>query len=134
DKIVPLDKVIEMLQAAGARYKTNVDGKKVLLSNGATDIILTRTTCEHAKLQNNPSQACNEYLDLFVTPSGTINKCIVANNEQESILPEVKSRDDFAVVAKLKSINEKLGVGCVYNSHKQIQANNRRGVSLSFGG
>lgn len=113
DHIVPLDTIIRLLQQNGAEYQTNFENKKILLKNGATDIILTRTTCEHAKLQADPAQACRDNFDYFITPSGTVNRCVITN-QQTSLLTEIKNRDDEMLVAKLTTIGQHFGAHCCH--------------------
>lgn len=128
DKIVPLNDIIMMLQQVGAAYRANVNHKKILLTHRNTDIYLTRTTCEHARLQTDPEQACFDNLDLNITPAGTILNCY-QTNEQTHLLDEIKARKDDAVVTKLsKFIYNKLGTNCplVKNPQPVVDCTNER--------
>ena len=107
DKIVTLDELKEMLKNLGLKERFT-DKRKTVMSN---NIILTRTSCEDAQRTNDPSAKCQENMDFFVTPNGAVNHCVVTN-EESSILGEIRSRDDEALVAKLKTISQSFGRNC----------------------
>jgi len=104
EKLVPLDEIQTTIRNLGIR-----DNK----INGM-DILYTRLICEDSQRFPVPSQACNYRMGFFVTPSGAINKCH-AINDCESILDEIKNRDDEQLVSKLVTINESFGKNCLYD-------------------
>ena len=107
DKIVPLEEIRDMLLNLG--LKERIGGKrKIMMSD---NVLLTRTFCEDAQLTDDPQATCNDNMDFFVTPSGTINNCVVTNDES-TILKEIKSRNDEKLVDGLKQIGQSFGKNC----------------------
>ena len=109
DKIVTLDEIKSTLLDLGIKERLR-ERKKIIMSD---NIILTRTSCEYAQRTNNPSLACKEDMNFFVTPEGAINRCVVTN-KRDLIIDEIKNRNNERLVKKLKNIGAKFGSECVY--------------------
>ncbi len=111
DKIVPMHEIKSMLEQLGLKENAQ-ELRKVVMSD---NVIITRTSCEAAKISNDVSETCAKNMDLFVTPNGAVNHCFVTN-EQSLILEEVRARNDDNLVKKLTMINDNLGKNCIYKN------------------
>lgn len=112
DKMISLDEIEILLNSLGIKElpnQVNRNKRRDMTNN----IILTRTTCEYARLTDDPAKSCNKDLNLFVAPNGQINQCTI-NDKSESILGAIKHRDDEVLIHKLSKINEGIAKTCVF--------------------
>jgi dTDP-4-amino-4,6-dideoxygalactose transaminase/molybdenum cofactor biosynthesis enzyme MoaA len=127
ENMVKLEIVENILLKLNFRYYDERSGiSKKTLTDGATDVILSRTFCANAQSRVNPAFFCNKYNDLFITPDGYINVCRKGKNEI-SIVEEVKNKNKQALVEKINEAMSDIGKNCIYNKEtRQLAINGGR--------
>lgn len=112
EEIVPLTEIQNILFSKNFKLKEQ-DLFKNTLTDGETDIILSKIFCAMATDYYKPNSFCNTNNDLFITPDGKIKMCR-HNNMTIDILKEIKDRDAKNLKNKFEMANDMLGKACPF--------------------
>jgi dTDP-4-amino-4,6-dideoxygalactose transaminase/molybdenum cofactor biosynthesis enzyme MoaA len=123
EDIVKLEFVENILLNLGYRYYESSMISKKVLTDGITDVVLSRVFCANAQNQVNPTSYCNKNNDLFITPDGYINICRKGENEI-SIVEEIKQKNRDALIEKINDAILSIGKYCIYTKEKKSLAIN----------
>lgn len=106
---VSLEQLVILLKELN--FKTIKSNYRIIvLSDGETNITLTRIFCEIQK-NNVNENLCEKYNDLFISPDGNIKPC--RNNDYSICIAEdIKNRNDMLLVDKLRGSIDSLGKEC----------------------
>lgn len=123
EDIVKLEFVEEILLKHNFKYYETSNISKKYMTNGETDVVMSRIFCANAEKHFEPAYYCNKYNDLFVTPDGYVNICREKNAEI-SILNEVKKRDKEGLIKKMDEALNSIGKKCIFcNEEKKLAIN-----------
>lgn len=100
----------QIKQAGYKKIKNNF--RKMLYSNGNHNIFLQRCTCSTVSEQNNKTESCKKYNDIFISQDGKVNLCRLTNDTID-LYDAIKNRDDNELANKIKQTYEKMGDGCI---------------------
>ena len=112
EEIVPLSEIQNILIENGFKLKSQ-DLFKNTLTDGETNIILSKIFCAMANDYFNPNSFCNNNNDIFVTPDGKIKLCRYSEVTID-ILNEIKNRDSKMLKNKFLMANDMLGKACPF--------------------
>lgn len=119
DEIVPLNEIQNILFSKGFKLKEQNLFKNIL-TDGETDIILSKIFCAMATEYYQPNTFCNANNDLFITPDGKIKIC--RNNTMTiDILSEIKNKDAKKLINKFELANDMLGKACPFYFEKKMK-------------
>lgn len=119
DEIVTLSEIQRALFTKGFKLKEQ-DLFKNTLTDGETDIILSKIFCAMATDYYQPNTFCNANNDLFITPNGKIKMCR-NNSTTIDILTEIKNRDADKLKYKFELANDMLGKACPFYFEKKMK-------------
>ncbi len=119
EEIVPLSEIQNILFSKGFKLKEQNLFKNTL-TDGETDIILSKIFCSMATEYYQPNTFCNANNDLFITPDGKIKMCR-NNNITIDILSEIKNRDVDKLKNKFELANDMLGEACPFYFESKIR-------------
>ena len=119
DEIVTLSEIQGTLFTKGFKLKEQ-DLFKNTLTDGETDIILSKIFCAMATDYYQPNTFCNSNNDLFITPNGKIKMCR-NNSTTIDILTEIKNRDADKLKYKFELANDMLGKACPFYFEKKMK-------------
>lgn len=119
DEIVTLSEIQRTLFTKGFKLKEQ-DLFKNTLTDGETDIILSKIFCAMATDYYQPNTFCNANNDLFITPNGKIKMCR-NNSTTIDILTEIKNRDADKLKYKFELANDMLGKACPFYFEKKMK-------------
>lgn len=119
DEIVTLSEIQGTLFTKGFKLKEQ-DLFKNTLTDGETDIILSKIFCAMATDYYQPNTFCNANNDLFITPNGKIKMCR-NNSTTIDILTEIKNRDADKLKYKFELANDMLGKACPFYFEKKMK-------------
>ena len=122
EEIVKVEFVEEILLKNNYKYYDTSNIWKKYLTNGKTDVIISRIFCANAEKHFEPEYYCNKYNDLFVTPDGYINICR-KRNDDICILNEIKRRDREGLIKKMDVAVNLIGKKCVFSKEKKLAIN-----------
>lgn len=115
---IKLAEIAETLSTLGFSTLSE-EVRRYKLSDGQTDITLTRIFCSEALESGSPAEFCNSNNDLFLSPDGSAKPC--RNDEMEIDLnPALKSKDEQELTLKLEEAFSCLGCRCVYQLNQEI--------------
>lgn len=123
EDIVKLEFVEEILLKNNYKYYESSNVSKKYMTNGKTDVVMSRIFCANAEKHFEPAYYCNKYNDLFVTPDGYVNICREKNDEI-SILNEVKKRDKEGLIRKMDEALNSIGKKCIFSKEEKKLAIN----------
>lgn len=110
NEIVPLNEIQNILLEKGFKLKSQ-DLFKNTITDGETNIILSKIFCAMANDYYNPNSFCNNNNDIFITPDGKIKLCRYSDITID-ILNEIKNRDSKMLKNKFFMANDMLGKVC----------------------
>ena len=119
NEIVCLSEIQSVLFSKGFKLKEQ-DLFKNTLTDGETEIILSKIFCAMATDYYEPNTFCNVNNDLFITPNGKIKMCR-NNSTTIDILTEIKNRDADKLKYKFDLANDMLGKACPFYFEKKMK-------------
>lgn len=111
NEIVPLNEIQSCLIEKGFKLKSQ-DLFKNTLTDGQTNIVLSKIFCAMANDYFSPTTFCNNN-DIFITPDGKIKLCRYSEVTID-ILNEIKNRDQKMLKRKFLMANDMLGKACPF--------------------
>ncbi len=109
---VKLEEITIQLKKFGFQ-PTSKDLRKFKLSDGETNITLTRIFCSEAIVSGEPASFCNLNNDLFISPDGLAKPCREDKMEID-LNPALKSRNVEDMAGIIEQAFSNIGSRCIY--------------------
>lgn len=119
DEVVSFDEIKSILYTKGYKLKSQ-DVFKNILTDGETEIVISKIFCAMATEYFQPNTFCNQNNDIFITPDAKIKVC--RNSDMTiDILEEIKSRDINNLKRKFDLANYMLGKVCPFYMESKLK-------------